>query len=57
MVYNMLNSISKNGTCIVSVDEKVDWTKIDGIEAVKSNGDWFNSKREDDYYIVRRKEQ
>ena len=53
MVYNMLDVT--NGTCIISVDEKVDWSRIDGIEAVKSNGDWFNSKREDDYYIVRRK--
>lgn len=56
MVYNMLDSLSDDGTCLISVDEKVDWTKIDGIEAVKSNGSWFNRKREDDYYIVKRKE-
>ena len=52
MVDNVLDVT--NGTCIISVDEKVDWTRIAGIEAVKSNGPWFNRRREDDYYIVRR---
>jgi len=52
MVENMLDVT--DGTCIVSVDEKVDWSRIDGIVAVKSNGEWFNSKREDDYYVVSR---
>lgn len=55
MVYNMIDSLLPDGTCVVSVDEKVDWSRIDGIEAVRSNGSWFNSKREDDYYVVRKK--
>lgn len=54
MVSNMLDVT--DGTCIVSVDEKVDWSIINGVEAVKSNGDWFNRKREDDYYVIRRME-
>ena len=53
MVFGMLDAT--DGNCIISVDEKVDWSRIDGIEAVRSNGSWFNRKREDDYYLVRRK--
>ena len=50
MVYNMIDVT--DGTCIVSVDEKVNWSLVDGVSAVKSNGHWFNAKREDDYYII-----
>ena len=54
MVFNMLDVTASDGVCIISVDEKVDWSRIDGITAVKSNGYWFNKKREDDYYLISR---